>query len=337
MSLTEVLALMGIHLNGSLTPVTKSVAGYLDLGHVGIKKLAVACGTEWYHKRVRGGVLQKAQNQADVNAILAGEKVYADGIVRERRRNEPPQDPIFALTLSRQLEDARSLLEALQEVEAKIRQASEEEFSKDPLSFEFFSRWRKEVESVDDRDVRNMWTSILTDEIKKPGSISLRTLDVLRNMSRQEAEIFQKVVQGAIMELIPSDSNGHCQYANYAEVLRLSEAGLLTMETSERTYNLQYKRREGSGTLIHIDRSDMVLCTAKTPFKASGYFLTNAGVTLLRYAPQSRSIDSIIALAKYIAARSSDTKFGLFHSRRLNEHQITWNPSLPIWSNGDVS
>ena len=61
------------------------------------------------------------------------------------------------------------------------------------LSQTLFNRWRNEVRLISEKELQQLWGNILAQEIIKPGSISLRTLDALENVSAAEAESFRKL------------------------------------------------------------------------------------------------------------------------------------------------
>lgn len=58
---------------------------------------------------------------------------------------------------------------------------------------EWISRFFDISSGVTSEELQYLWGRILADEIKRPGSFSLRTLDVLRNLSKKEAENFVKL------------------------------------------------------------------------------------------------------------------------------------------------
>ena len=58
---------------------------------------------------------------------------------------------------------------------------------------EWVSRFFDIAAGITTEQLQYLWGRILAGEIKQPGSFSLRTLDVLRNLSRKEAESFVKL------------------------------------------------------------------------------------------------------------------------------------------------
>ena len=64
--------------------------------------------------------------------------------------------------------------------------------SEEPIAEDWFTRWTSTVEDISDENIQRIWASILAGEVKSPGSFSLRSLDIVRNLSRTEAETFTK-------------------------------------------------------------------------------------------------------------------------------------------------
>ncbi len=66
------------------------------------------------------------------------------------------------------------------------------------FSIDWFVRFFEEAGNISDEDIQKLWAKVLAGELEKPGSFSLRTLDVLRSLSKSEAEIFQKLASYSI-------------------------------------------------------------------------------------------------------------------------------------------
>jgi len=56
---------------------------------------------------------------------------------------------------------------------------------------DWFLKWMEISQTVSREDVQNMLAKILSGEVKKSDSFSLRTLDILKNLSKQELALFQ--------------------------------------------------------------------------------------------------------------------------------------------------
>lgn len=69
-----------------------------------------------------------------------------------------------------------------------------ENVSDEPLDEDWLTRFFDIVGDVSSEDMQLIWSKILAGEIEQAGKFSLRTLETIRNVSKSEAEIFQKVL-----------------------------------------------------------------------------------------------------------------------------------------------
>lgn len=153
---------------------------------------------------------------------------------------------------------------------------------------EWVSRFLDISSGISTEELQNLWGRILANEIKKPGSFSLRTLDVLRNLSKKEAESFVKLGNYILRwgskafyikpktYLFTKDGG-----LTFLDILALKDAGLIfemdlefsfSSGTAGKTSNLFY------GPLLLLFERDK-----DTPTLASSVgFLTKVGVELLQ-------------------------------------------------------
>ena len=92
-------------------------------------------------------------------------------------------------------ESEKNLLASLGIAYERIQSEPEmPEYSENEIpSQTLFNRWRHEAQFISEKELQQLWGNILAEEIIRPGSISLRTLDVLKNVSMAEAEIFSEL------------------------------------------------------------------------------------------------------------------------------------------------
>ena len=87
-----------------------------------------------------------------------------------------------------------------------VRQAAEElgdeEVGAGEPDHDWTARFFEYVQDVSEEDVRRIWARILAGEVRTPGRVSLRTLSILRNMSRLEAELFSEAMRYVIDDFI---------------------------------------------------------------------------------------------------------------------------------------
>ena len=54
--------------------------------------------------------------------------------------------------------------------------------------FDWFIRFYEATGCISDEEVQQLWAKLLSNEVNSPGHYSLKTIDVLRNLSKQDAE-----------------------------------------------------------------------------------------------------------------------------------------------------
>ena len=141
---------------------------------------------------------------------------------------------------------------------------------------------------VSDEEFQSIWARILAGEFEKPGSFSIRTLERLKGLSKNEAEVFSKVGRYAL------NCNGNCfvyfdkritdKYFFFDEILRLEECGLI--KAQQLSYNL-YSPEDGS-ECVGIYNSKLICFIQKANdfSRTSGiivpcFAFTNSGKELL--------------------------------------------------------
>lgn len=102
--------------------------------------------------------------------------------------------------------------------------------SDDPVDADWAPRYFDAVKDVSRDDMRRRWGRLLAGELVRPGSFSLRTLDVLHNLSSADAQLFDRVapfvLDGAYL-VAQNDILFRTSPLNFADILRLEECGLL--------------------------------------------------------------------------------------------------------------
>ncbi len=109
---------------------------------------------------------------------------------------------------------------------------TEDHCSSDPVDQGWINRFFDSVADVSDEDLQKLWGKVLAGEIIQPKSYSLRTLETLKNLSKYEAELFQKIAP-YIIEMngnlfLPSNTDFLGKHGiAYGEIIKLDECGLI--------------------------------------------------------------------------------------------------------------
>jgi uncharacterized repeat protein (TIGR03899 family) len=167
----------------------------------------------------------------------------------------------------------------------------EEQVATEPVSEGWTTRFVKIVEDIPAEELQVLWGKILAGEIKAPGSFSLRTLEVLRNLTQHEASIFSNLAS-LVVELhsVATDAKSRFIYKSdylsnhvpYRDIMLMFDCGLLQpLESSTYDVTLSSEKqlfafRVGS-QVLQIQGE----CAAAF-FQLENYTLTTAGVELAR-------------------------------------------------------
>lgn len=68
------------------------------------------------------------------------------------------------------------------------------------IDSDWMARFIECAQDVSDEEMRLLWAKILSGEMCKPNSISVMTLETLRNMSKRDAEIFHKLANFTLVD-----------------------------------------------------------------------------------------------------------------------------------------
>lgn len=123
-----------------------------------------------------------------------------------------------------------------------------QEVSDDPVEKDWIMRFMAIAQDVSREDVQNILSKILADEIKKPNNFSLKTLDFIRNLEKDELLLFKKisplVSRTGNIFLTENNANEKVFNLSYGEIMKLIEVGLI--QTSITTvWNLRDCKKDG--------------------------------------------------------------------------------------------
>jgi predicted dehydrogenase len=203
---------------------------------------------------------------------------------------------------------------------------------------------------IDEDELRQWWARILVEEAKKPHSISPRTLDVARRLSKEEALLFVKMVKGEVDGIIPVDSKGHPQYISYAEALMLQSAELIFAQQSQTTFRLAYDidekqkiRAKGKNIKVFSSPEEIwgdeeieavLLAVPNDLHKEYTLVAAKAGKNIICEKPIALS--SKEAQEMYVATEKAGVIFSVHQNRRWDEDFLTVKKIIKSKQIGEV-
>ena len=183
------------------------------------------------------------------------------------------------------------------------------------------------VQDVSSTQMQEIWAKVLSGEVQQPGRTSLRTLDVLRNMSRNDAMQFEGVASFVIDDFIfyEDEENPRHEIA-YGTLLHLQVCGLLNVGPFLHM-NLDLRRNQDGWVKIYQDAvlkiQEETPGSAAHPLPVPCVALTVAGKELLQVSKRQFRRDYLRRFARFLHGQHCR----LSHSRiveRLPSGQVRY-------------
>jgi hypothetical protein len=126
-----------------------------------------------------------------------------------------------------------------------------------PVDVDWLQRFINKAQDISSDDLQDVWARILAGEYNSPKSISLKTMDILSNLTTEEANIFQKLSSlhfyHGIVLICGTDSQRLLKYGiAYYDLLSLESSGLILHPYS--TEINFYKKDESKNNQNNIER-----------------------------------------------------------------------------------
>ena len=278
----------------------------IDISTDGIAKLAQIVGN-WLGLEARA-----IERNAEAEAFASVRKAEAENAATLIRLQGEEQVANYMLAREkRKLNNVQNVIEQAQQHFVEGEQVSDE-----PVNSDWINRFFTIVEDVSDAEMQQLWARILAGEVKKPKSYSLRTLEVLRNMSKEEAEQITKASQYVLYGgIICSEDFG----INLDSQSFLDEMGLICGEELIRTYTIH----TDDYTHIVIDNNRVLRLFAQKEIKVElrHYTLTKAGKEIFTLTEADKK-QFIIDLAN--------------HFKKSNVYQVTLH-DIVSWNGKEYS
>lgn len=197
-------------------------------------------------------------------------------------------------------------------------------------NFDWYVRFYENVGNISDETMQELWAKILAGEINKPHSYSLMTLDALKNIGQQEAELFSKILQSCIFDanggFLPNyrgylDENGII----YSEIMYLNEHGLIHKEG---TIVLNLPMTE-QGAVAAINRYR--LCYVKwregnkeDKFKIKQYPLTAVGLQIASLIDGQLTDEKFISFARHLQKEHKNYDIGVYDIAYMDSERVSF-------------
>ncbi|MBQ4439169.1 DUF2806 domain-containing protein [bacterium] len=170
--------------------------------------------------------------------------------------------------------------------------SNEKVVSEQPVDIDWVTRFFDSVSDVSSEDMQRIWGKILAGEVKRPGTFSLRTLQVIKNINKEEAKLFEKIAPFVMSCHADKDKTFFDSFLfagkimnkygiYFPDIMRLNDAGLLYENAFINVgFELMPNEKDcffGRGKKIEVTNIDEM----KFHLSCSAYVLTEAGKELL--------------------------------------------------------
>lgn len=212
--------------------------------------------------------------------------------------------------------------------------AMESEVSGDPVDSDWAARFFRYAEDFSNEQMQNIWGRVLAGEVKSPGAFSYRSLELIRNISAKEAQLFSTLAS-RVCSVTPTSFGYVTSVQNEltaVDRLLLAEAGLFGGLADDLTVTMEPLQNVGveyQGYLMEITNQ------SGTAIGIDFIPITAAGRELLPLVDPSFDEGYIRGIGAYFASRGCGIKYGQVMTRgengRARQYKI-----IPGWLNGDL-
>lgn len=317
--------------------MSMEIGDVLGFGKASEKLLDVvskACGALYRPTGIRREAAAKAEEVrllGTARTAVEAEKIRQVGLAEAEKKLLAADADIEILERAKARLVAREI-QRQSNIEAIAGEALRElpsEVSEEPVEDNWRTRFFNIAEDISDADMQKFWGKVLAGEVAKPGTYSLRTLEILRNLSRNEAEAFQRFCAlvfggGFAIKLEDTRPRGklfipHAPSADfkdfgvpYADILVLQAAGLVSygddLSTTFRyTQGGDAQDETKAHLLLEYNELPVVLrCPTGTDITLPAALLTPSGVELRKLIPNMPNPAYLRRVAEGLKVRGID-------------------------------
>lgn len=184
-----------------------------------------------------------------------------------------------------------------------------------PVEEDWANKFFDIVQDVSKEDMQVLWSKILSGEIERPSSFSLRTLDLVRNLSSEEASLFVKISDFVIEQddfFVFNDSDVLSRLGvNYSNIAKMIEVGLL--QPGDFVQRLFHPNPERDSQHCFAYSNHFIMLTIPKSSKEIGIpitLLTKAGQELFSLVQPHFNEEYLKSFAAYIKSKNNNVSLG---------------------------
>lgn len=199
--------------------------------------------------------------------------------------------------------------------------------STEPVDPDWSARFFDNVKNCSDEQIKTLWAQILAGEIVQPGRFSLRTLDMLKNMSKNDAKLIVKHSYRITQDALATKDMPAMDLVQLGDIGFISENSLIHNIKLEKDTRRIVHQSSSHVLIVHDIRSN-----GRTYIDV--HALTQAGRELSSLLEKSHDDLFMHNLAKEIVRNAVPTfvKVSLYKIIDTEETSIIYNDEEPLWT-----
>jgi uncharacterized repeat protein (TIGR03899 family) len=275
---------------------------------------------------------------------LAAAQALANQITNNSQKEQLTETQKSNLSLEERTQSRVSFQEQKKQInlEKVIAVAAEElkneqTVTDEALDEDWITRFFKNAADISDEEMQSLWGKILAGEIKQPKTYSLRTLELVKNLTKEEAQTFEKVAHFAAIHgedsylfLTNARTNtrtfGEIYDITFSDILLLSGIGLIQQQEIKLYFGLNQKNI--TPIFNFGDKTLMLDIKANTPrFGIDNLVFTKAGHELLTLIHSKEvPFEYLKAFAESIKNETIDVKLVTLVENPQDKTKEIWTP-----------
>ena len=130
----------------------------------------------------------------------------ANSAIKKFRNNETSnisesKQSLGAIAESAEKFQSEKRMANIQSIVGQAIEQMPEQVPDTPVDHDWTARFFDNAKDVSNEEMQKLWAKLLAGEVERSGSVPLRTLDILRNMTQKEAELFARAVNYIFVEI----------------------------------------------------------------------------------------------------------------------------------------
>lgn len=226
---------------------------------------------------------------------------------------------------------SNNFLEVAQKADKYYSEMHHEDNTNVNYEFDWFVRFYEAVGNISDGAMQELWAKLLAGEVAEPSSFSLKTIDVLRSLSKKDAELFSLVCSHSVMArgksyFLPRyDRYLKKHNIYYTDIMKLNEQGLVFNDGMIRA---SISINQGPNALFWNNELVMIIVLSEdedTEVDIKLYPFTQAGKELATLVSKSISVEDFIELAREVVDEKKKYTLGVYKILSLDDNSMSFD------------